>query len=37
MTGVINQQGVFFFVDTHVQEDPTAEQLCEATLRRPIA
>ncbi len=33
MTGVINQQGVFFFVDTHVQEDPTAEQLCEATLQ----
>ncbi len=32
MTGV-NQQGVFFFVDTHVQEDPTAEQLCEATLQ----
>ncbi len=33
MTGVINQQGVFFFVDTHVQEDPTAEQLTEATLQ----
>ena len=33
MTGVINQQGVFFFVDTHVQEDPTAEQICEATLQ----
>ena len=33
MTGVINQQGVFFFVDAHVQEDPTAEQLCEATLQ----
>ncbi|HEL4101852.1 NADP-dependent malic enzyme [Stenotrophomonas maltophilia] len=33
MTGVINQQGVFFFVDTHVQEDPTAEQITEATLQ----
>ena len=33
MTGVINQQGVFFFVDTHVQEDPTAEQIAEATLQ----
>jgi len=33
MTGVINQQGAFFFVDTHVQDDPTAEQLAEATLQ----
>ncbi|HVJ38579.1 MAG TPA: NADP-dependent malic enzyme [Stenotrophomonas sp.] len=33
MTGVINQQGAFFFVDTHVQEDPTAEQIVEATLQ----
>jgi len=33
MTGVINQQGVFFFVDTHVQEEPTAEQIAEATLQ----
>lgn len=33
MTGVINQQGAFFFVDTHVQEDPTAEQIAEATLQ----
>ncbi|RRN79398.1 NADP-dependent malic enzyme [Pseudoxanthomonas sp. SGD-10] len=33
MTGVINQQGVFFFVDTHVQDDPTAEQIAEATLQ----
>ena len=33
MTGVINQQGVFFFVDTHVQDDPTAEQVAEATLQ----
>lgn len=33
MTGVINQKGVFFFVDTHVEDDPTAEQLAEATLQ----
>lgn len=33
MTGVINQQGAFFFVDTHVQDDPTVEQLAEATLQ----
>ena len=33
MTGVINEQGVFFFVDTHVQQDPTAEQIAEATLQ----
>ncbi|MEL1263188.1 NADP-dependent malic enzyme [Pseudoxanthomonas putridarboris] len=33
MTGVINQQGAWFFLDTHVQEDPTAEQIAEATLQ----
>ena len=33
MTGVINSQGAWFFVDTHVQDDPTAEQLAEATLQ----
>ncbi|WP_372387603.1 NADP-dependent malic enzyme [Xanthomonas axonopodis] len=33
MTGVINQLGVFFFLDTHVQEDPTVEQIVEATLQ----
>jgi malate dehydrogenase (oxaloacetate-decarboxylating)(NADP+) len=33
MTGIINQKGVFFFVDTHVQDDPSAEQLAEATLQ----
>ena len=32
MTGVINDQGVMFFVDTHVQQDPCAEQIAEATL-----
>ena len=29
MTGVINQQGVFFFVDTHVQEKPLSIALRE--------
>ncbi|MGV8942902.1 NADP-dependent malic enzyme [Thermomonas sp.] len=33
MTGVINDQGVIFFVDTHVQQDPTAEQIAEATMQ----
>ncbi|KRF01933.1 malic enzyme [Frateuria sp. Soil773] len=33
MTGVINDQGAWFFVDTHVQVDPTAEQIAEATLQ----
>src|SRR5687768_825186 len=33
MTGVINEQGVWFFLDTHVQVDPTAEQIAESTLQ----
>ncbi|MFT3807116.1 NADP-dependent malic enzyme [Arenimonas sp.] len=33
MTGVINDQGVSFFLDTHVQYDPSAEQIAEATLQ----
>ncbi|MCL6619402.1 MAG: NADP-dependent malic enzyme [Thermomonas hydrothermalis] len=33
MTGVLNDQGAWFFVDTHVQVDPSAEQLAEATLQ----
>ncbi|GHD71771.1 malic enzyme [Luteimonas padinae] len=33
MTGVINDRGVWFFLDTHVQVDPTAEQIAEATLQ----
>ena len=32
MTGVINDDGAWFFVDTHVQLDPSAEQIAEATL-----
>ncbi len=33
MTGVINDRGVWFFLDTHVQIEPTAEQIAEATLQ----
>ena len=33
MTGVINDKGAWFFLDTHVQIDPTAEQIAEATLQ----
>ncbi|HET6435507.1 MAG TPA: NADP-dependent malic enzyme [Xanthomonadaceae bacterium] len=33
MTGVINDRGVWFFLDTHVQPDPTAEQIAESTLQ----
>jgi malate dehydrogenase (oxaloacetate-decarboxylating)(NADP+) len=33
MTAVQNDSGTWFFVDTHVQYDPTAEQIAEATLQ----
>jgi len=33
MTGVINDRGVWFFLDTHVQLDPGPEQIAEATLQ----
>jgi malate dehydrogenase (oxaloacetate-decarboxylating)(NADP+) len=33
MSGVINDLGAWFFVDTHVQVDPGAEQIAEATLQ----
>jgi malate dehydrogenase (oxaloacetate-decarboxylating)(NADP+) len=33
MTGVINDNGASFFLDTHVQVDPSAEQIAEATLQ----
>ena len=33
MTGVINNQGVCFFLDTHVQDEPTAEQIAEVVER----
>ncbi len=33
MTAVANDKGVFFFLDTHVQVDPSAAQIAEATLQ----
>ncbi len=33
MTGVINDAGAWFFVDTHVQVDPSAEQIAQATMQ----
>ena len=33
MTAVQNDSGTYFFLDTHVQYDPTAEQVAEATLQ----
>lgn len=33
MTAVINNLGAWFFLDTHVQLDPCAEQIAEATLQ----
>ena len=33
MTGVINDKGAWFFLDTHVQADPSAEQIAEATMQ----
>ncbi|MEO8779345.1 MAG: NADP-dependent malic enzyme [Rhodanobacter sp.] len=33
MSGVINNKGAWFFLDTHVQVDPTAEQIAEATMQ----
>src|SRR3546814_1821500 len=33
MTGVINDSGLWFFLDTHVQLDPTAEQIAESPLQ----
>jgi malate dehydrogenase (oxaloacetate-decarboxylating)(NADP+) len=33
LSAVLNERGVFFFVDTHVQDDPTAEQIAESALQ----
>ena len=33
MTGVVNDRGLWFFLDTHVQPDPTPEQIAESTLQ----
>ncbi len=36
MTALVNGKGTFFFLDTHVQRDPSAEQLAEATLQATL-
>jgi malate dehydrogenase (oxaloacetate-decarboxylating)(NADP+) len=36
MTAVANDKGVFFFVDTHVQVDPDAEEIARATLQATL-
>ena len=33
MSAVLNERGTFFFVDTHVQAEPDAAQIAEATLQ----
>src|SRR5579875_2939229 len=33
MAGVVNDKGLTFFLDTHTQHDPDAEQIAEATLQ----
>ncbi len=33
MSGVINDKGAWFFLDTHVQVEPTAEQIAEAAMQ----
>ena len=33
MTGVVNDRGLWFFLDTHVQPDPTPEQIAESTIQ----
>ncbi|MCB1560265.1 MAG: NADP-dependent malic enzyme, partial [Xanthomonadales bacterium] len=33
LSAVLNEKGVFFFTDTHVQVDPTAEQIASSTLQ----
>ena len=36
MTAVANDKGVYFFLDTHVKENPTPEHIAEATLQAAI-
>jgi malate dehydrogenase (oxaloacetate-decarboxylating)(NADP+) len=36
MTALATDKGLFFFVDTHVQDHPTPEQIAEATLQAVI-
>jgi malate dehydrogenase (oxaloacetate-decarboxylating)(NADP+) len=36
MTAIANESGVYFYLDTHVQDDPTAEQIAEATVQASL-
>ncbi|MDQ2972590.1 MAG: NADP-dependent malic enzyme, partial [Pseudomonadota bacterium] len=36
MTAIANESGVYFFLDTHVQENPDAEQIATATLQASL-
>lgn len=36
MTAIANDQGVYFFLDTHVHDDPDAEQIATATLQASL-
>jgi len=36
MAAVSTEKGAFFYLDTHVQDDPTPEQIAEATLQAAI-
>lgn len=36
MAAVATEKGLFFFLDTYVQDNPTAEQIAEATLQATI-
>ncbi|HEY3521665.1 MAG TPA: NADP-dependent malic enzyme [Rhodanobacteraceae bacterium] len=36
MTAIANESGVYFFVDTHVQDDPDAGQIATATLQASL-
>jgi malate dehydrogenase (oxaloacetate-decarboxylating)(NADP+) len=36
MSAVFNDKGVFFFLDTHVQHEPCAEEIAEATMQAAI-
>ena len=36
MTAIANESGVYFYLDTHVQDDPGAEQIAAATLQATL-
>jgi phosphotransacetylase len=37
LSAVLNDKGVFFFTDTHMQFDPTAEQIAESALQAALS